>query len=109
MLNLDEIAPAEERVIKLDGEEHNLKVLTVEDVIANARAADRMKATKDEIEQFEILIEMVARSFPSVPAARWHKMSLQHLNAIFQFAQELGKEAEKEAQSEGNAPAAKAD
>lgn len=107
ILNLDELAPAEERVIVLKGKRHPLKVMTVEDVIANARSAERLERATDEIEQFEVLIEMLARNFPTMPEDEWRTMQVPQLEAVFKFAQELGQEANEQAAQEaasGNAP-----
>jgi len=84
-------------VIVLKGKKHALKPLSVNDVIENGRAAERLEKATSETEQFEILIDMLARSFPTMEREAWAEMSVEQLQAVFQCAQEVGREANEQA------------
>ena len=103
-LDLDSVDSGLEVVVKLDGVEHKLQQVTVEDFIANTKLLQNMKAEASLEEEVEVVITMLLRAFPTMNREQLRKLSMAKLNAILDFAQKHNgsKDGESEAKSEGN-------
>lgn len=104
-IDLDAVDPnANEVVIKLGGEEHKLVPITVEDFITNTKLVQSLGTSTDIEKEFEIVINMLCRSFPTIKEDQFRKLPLEKLNRILEIAranngeEEVKKEAEAEAQ-----------
>jgi hypothetical protein len=87
-IDLDALAPEVDVVIKLDGQSHKLATLTVEDFIQNTKAIQELPAGSTIEQEYETVVSMLVRCFPTITKARFHKLSLVQLNAILNFARE---------------------
>lgn len=89
ILNLDEITPPLEVVVKLNGKEHKLKTFTVEDFVENTKLAQSVTGTELTVEEeVNIVIKMLIRAFPTMSESDLRSMSLDKLSAILEFARE---------------------
>jgi hypothetical protein len=116
MLNLDEVAASTERVLTIKGVTYAMKPMSVADFIeyTSATQAEQLKATKTKAKAktsdkpkpaleksikdiMETFIEMVTKSFPTLPDEIVRGLTLDQLNAIVSFARgEQDPEAEEE-------------
>ncbi|CCG43294.1 hypothetical protein [Magnetospirillum molischianum] len=87
MLNLDAVKPKTERVLKLKGQEHAQAPLSVGDFIDNARASRRLAEKPDLVEEFELVLGMVGRSFPTVPETDLRALTFEQLSTILSWSQ----------------------
>ncbi len=104
--DLDEVAQ-EEIVIRIFGEDHKLKPVSVDDFIKNSReqeAADNV-SEDDLVGQLGLTKKMLQRAFPTMPDDIFTKMTMLQLNKLVQLAHGLN--GQKQAQAE-NAEAARA-
>ncbi|WP_342234652.1 hypothetical protein [Inquilinus sp. OTU3971] len=102
-LDLDEVPTATpEKVLKLKGVSHPMKVLTVGEFIDQAKLTREIK--KDAAGTFEFLVEAVATSFPSLGVEGARKLTMPQLNAILGFV----RDGDDDGAAEGNAEAEKA-
>lgn len=91
LLNLDELA-TENKVVVLDGKDHPMRELTVQEFINKAREAGALNAkllADDEATveaKMAAVVGMVDEAFPTVTAERLGKLTLAQLNAILAFA-----------------------
>ena len=95
MLNLDEVAAKSQRVLKIKGEEYEMKVMTVNEFITFTKEAEEKDALRKESEdkdkpialseQIEMLVKMIGNSFPTMPEKVLDDLSMEQLNVIFEF------------------------
>lgn len=92
VLNLDELVKIRPS-IQLEGAEHQMKLLSVEDFIsATKKAQDVAKAAEDGESQeatIEMLISTVTDSFPTLTEEKIKAMSFMQLNAVMTFIVEV--------------------
>lgn len=113
MLNLDEMKPEVEKSITLHGENHVMKAMSVGEFIdmqRNIAKMDKLRKDRPEdmevnVEEFELLVQMIDTSFPTISEADIRNLTLEQLNAIFDFTQEVVNENGES--TEGNATEAK--
>ena len=96
MLNLDEVAAKTERVLSIRGEQYEMQPMSVSDFIdytskvqaQEVKGKKKGKAEPDKsiIEIMESLIEMITKSFPTLPEEIVRTLTLEQLNAIIEFA-----------------------
>jgi hypothetical protein len=89
LLNLDELA-TEEKVIKLDGADHLMREMTVQEFVDKAKAARDLEAsapaTPETLDaKIVSVIAMIADAFPTITSERLGQLSLPQLNAILEF------------------------
>jgi hypothetical protein len=111
ILDLDELqTEAPEVVIKLNGKEHAMKVLSVGEFIENAKELEKSKlevASPDEegaltslAGSFESIIQMILKAFPTMTRDMLADRPIAQLNQILSFVNGEGlKDAED---GEGN-------
>jgi hypothetical protein len=108
LLDLDAIVPEKDVVIVLDKQEHKLVPVTVENFVKNMKTMEKLGtgALDNETEK-NLIVEMLGQVFPTVPAGRFDKLTMQQLNTLLTFSRENSGEdqVEKEATSE-NPPTA---
>jgi hypothetical protein len=108
LLDLDAFVPAT-KIVKIDGHEHKMREMNVEDYIAKVKADQERRATEIDAdkpmsaaEAIEKTVEMVVEAFPTIPVERLRSMSLQHLDTLLAFVIKAPEEIEREAAT-GNA------
>lgn len=76
--------------VKIAGEVHKLKPLTVLEFIANTKLMQELRAgATDMAKEFEATIVMVGRSFPTVPVEHLKALSMVQLNKLVAFARDV--------------------
>jgi hypothetical protein len=101
-LNLDEVA-APAKTVKINGKEHPVLDMTVENFIETTRANASVKEATADV-QFEQAVQMLQRFIPSIPKTELAQLSFEKLNVLMKFATgELEAEAKK---ADGDAIAA---
>jgi hypothetical protein len=110
-LDLDLVKPDVDFVFKYKGKEHSLKQATVADFIQNTKKLQKMDIKPGDVEaEYDALIEMICRSFPTFTPDDAKTMTLSQLNALLERAFALNGQAEMEKnvqveKKEGNAEA----
>ena len=108
-LDLDAIDTEFTLVVKLDGTDHKLQPISLEDFVANLRKIQEMGVTTDPMQEVEMLVEMLSKAFPSIGEPRLRKLTLPQLSALMEKAREFNgenavtREAKAQLASEGNA------
>lgn len=88
-LDLDAVLPEVELVVKLNGKEHRLKPLSVEDFVRNMKDQAALAASSGDVEtEIDTVIKMLARAFPTMQAADLKKVELNKLWKLLEFARE---------------------
>lgn len=113
ILDLDAVIPEREVVVKLDGKDHKLVPVTLEDYLKNTKLIRDLATGGEDVDfqkEFDIAIDMVDRAFPSITKDRLQKLTLIQLNKLAEFARgadgtEVAKDAEVQA-AEANPPTA---
>ena len=90
ILNLDEVKPAVTRVLKLKGKEHPQVPTSVGDFIENTRAAKALVGDPDPTAEFELILGMVGRSFPSISQEELRGLTNEQLSAILAWSKDDG-------------------
>jgi hypothetical protein len=94
ILNLDDVAAKEERVLKFRGEGYPMAQMSVGDFIEITRKSEQMNDKASVADQTELLIEMVGGAFPSMPKDVLRSMSFEQLVAVLDFARAVDQEGE---------------
>lgn len=100
-LDLDSLPTGNERVLKLNGKEHALKAMSVADFIENTRLIQAQGDTPALDKEFEVMIALIQRGFPSVTTEELMALTLPQLNKILEFVQ--SSDAPDEAETKGDA------
>jgi len=95
-LNLDELKAPEEVVVKLNGQEHQLKEMSVADFIWAQKNLKKLEEVEDEGQQILTLIEVLHRMFPTIPKNELENLGLAKLNALADFAIQVGMQGAEE-------------
>ena len=91
MLNLDEVASKTSKVLKLGGKKYEMVSMSVREFIDFTREADTQE-DKDKAdpktvpEMMEAFVDMVVKSFPSMPVEIVGSLNLDQLKAVVSFA-----------------------
>src|SRR4051812_28489368 len=103
-LDLDGIRPEKQIIIKLDGVDHELKPVTVEDFVENIQTMQKLgTGNLDVATEKAMLVDMLAQVLPTIGAPRLSKLTMQQLHTLIDFCREhngekdVPKEAVKEA------------
>lgn len=98
MLNMDEIQSEAKKVLKLNGNEHQLKEMSVSEFIKLTLEAEKDDGKEMLLSaQVKKLVELAGNAFPTIPVAELKALSLDQLNTIISFARGgLEDEEEKE-------------
>jgi hypothetical protein len=106
IINIDDLAQAS-KAIKLDGETHDMREMTVQEFIDKAAEARSVEAKSAEMtldEQIKTAVDMVADAFPTVAKARLQQLKLPQLMAIMDLIVTPPEQVEAELKAaEGNA------
>jgi hypothetical protein len=102
-LDLDAVKPDETIVVKLGGNEHPLKPISIDDFIENTRTIQKLQAAGvgDTSEETEIIIGMLQRAFPSMTRELIGTLDIARMRRLMEFAMEHNgtRESQKEADS----------
>lgn len=91
-LNLDEVA-APDRSVKINGKEHAVLDMTVENFIETNRVSASGK--KDVETQFEEAVKMLTRFIPTIPELELKQLTFEKINVLLKFVTgELDNEAQ---------------
>lgn len=109
VLDLDAIVPEKDVVLKLDGKEHPLVPVTVDNFVRNMKTMQKLgTGTLDTEEEKNVIVAMLSQVFPSVPEGRFGKLSMPQLNQLLTFARSNSGEEEVATEAQGNPPTAAA-
>jgi hypothetical protein len=93
ILNLDDIAGEESRELRLNGQTHPVREITVEDFIEINRVAARLEKGDVSIEeQMQTTIDLIRRVIPSLTQEELQKLTMDKLQAISAFVRGLSPE-----------------
>jgi hypothetical protein len=108
-LDLDAIVPEKDVVVKLDGQDHKLEPVTVEQFISNIQVMEKLGSGNLNVEdEKNLIVDMLLQVFPTIKRERLNSLKLMQLNAMIDFAREHGgenkvkNEATEEAREAGN-------
>lgn len=110
-LDLDSVQPESNFVLKLNGREHKLRETTIADFIENTKAVEKLGLNTSAVEEMELTIGMIRRSFPTLPEDELRSLTFTQLQAIVDYARQANgevveKDDAKGEGAEGNAEAA---
>lgn len=110
-LDLDAVASNVDFSLKLNGKAHKLVEPSVDTFINNLKDVQSLSLSASPIEELEMSIKMILRSFPSIPEQELRDLRLTQIQAISDFARTAGGEAVENTAvpaegAEGNDPAA---
>lgn len=105
LLNLDDFQSAQ-KVLTLDGVQHEMREMTVQEFIDKASQARADQAAAGEMtleEQVEKAVEMIHDAFPTVTKERLRKLRMQQLTVLIDFVIKAPEQIEADAKaSQGN-------
>lgn len=106
LLNLDDFATAQ-KVVTIDGVQHEMRELTVQEFIDKAAEARKNQTATESLtidQQTDKAIEMVTDAFPTIPVERLRKLKLSQLTVLLDFMFKAPEQIEAEAKAaQGNA------
>lgn len=113
-IDLDEVVPETEMVLKLKGKEHKLVPTSVDTFVTNLKALEGLGLNASMVDEIETTISIVKRAFPTIPEPDLRALTLPQLKKISDAARGVSgeitttsPEAKAEAEATGNAqPAA---
>lgn len=105
-LNLDELAPAVAVTVKLDGTDHQLKEMNVEDFAWVQSKMKTLEKGGESGEYLTALCEMINRSFPTISVERMRSLSLNKLEKLLEFTLNLATQGAEVKVEEGAAATA---
>lgn len=85
-LNLDEYAPSVVLTVQIKGVKHEVKEMSVEDFAWVQRETRKVQALKEKTEQFNLLIAMLVRMFPTASEEIFRSLSIAQLSKLMEFA-----------------------
>jgi len=104
-LDLDALAPKEVFKIKLNGKEHEMKQMTVEDFVWASKEAEERGNASDPLTMVGTMIDVLQRQFPTIDKEEFKKLGFDKLAAILDFTRKVAEEgadsAIQEAAEEG--------
>lgn len=98
-LDLDAIAPKVAFKIRLDGEDHFMKEMSVEDFVWATNEAQKQLDNYDNMtpkEMVESMIAVLSRQFPTVKEKQFKDMGLEKMRRLMEFTRELAAEGAEE-------------
>lgn len=107
ILNIDELVQEAPIVIVLGGEEHAMKIPTLEDFLMNMKDLEAMAAAPNMTVETEMTIRMIARAFPSLTEERVRQMPMPAVERLFAIVREADPDAKiEDKDDEGNGSSA---
>ena len=103
LLNLDELASDDVKIIKFKGYEHKAAVLTVQSYIDRVSRAKKVEQTDDEGSNVKRAMELVTEVFPTMTTELLSGVALQHLQVIIEFALAAPEDIERQAKAQSQA------
>jgi hypothetical protein len=94
ILNLDKIVSKRDTVIILDGVEHAMHVPTVKDYVDQMRKAEEITAAGSmdnpdtAVRMFDLTIETLMKSFPTIKREQFESLTLDQLTSIRELAED---------------------
>jgi hypothetical protein len=88
-LDLDAIGTEISLVVKLDGKDHQLQAISVDDFVTNLQIVQKMGTDVTVDQEIDLLVDMLSRAFPTIPKERLRKLTLPQLNALMSKAKEF--------------------
>lgn len=96
-LNLDEIAPETERMLKLGGNDYPIVMQTVGMFIKSQKIAEQIDELGSEAEKMESYIDMLGDMIPTIEIDLLMKLTFDQLHTIAEFARgEMDEETKAE-------------
>jgi Mg2+/Co2+ transporter CorC len=102
-LDLDAVSMPTEVVVKLDGKEHKLQELTVQDFIENTKDQAKLGETSTVEEQMDVMIAMIHRAFPTISEDQLRKLGLTKMTSLLNFALQNNGDADARDEAEQTA------
>lgn len=100
IVNLDQLVTKRDKVVVLNGKEHEMKTLTVKDYVLQMKAASQInemvKAGDESIESAERVIELTVEAlmkvFPTITKDEFEALNMEQLTAIRGLAEDFAAE-----------------
>lgn len=103
-LNVDDLAP-EKRVLTLNGQDHEMHPVTVQEYIEIARVGEKAQAgdlrDMSPTEQIDYVADQIVKAFPTVPREELMALTMPQLSKVIAFTVgQLEEESELKSQVE---------
>ena len=102
-LDLDALAPKEVFRIKLNGKEHEMKQMTVEDFVWATKEAEMRENSGSPVEMISMMIDVLKRQFPTIEEDEFRGIGFEKLAAILDFTRKVAEEGSEAAIQEAAA------
>jgi hypothetical protein len=88
VINLQELARKEPDVVIVttDGERHEMIPATVESFIENVKLVEGLGTAASVVDEMEVMIKIITRSFPTISEAEVRSWPLENLQSISDLA-----------------------
>jgi len=85
IINLDELRKPTPLVIVVDGARHELKPATVESFLENVKAIEDMGVNATVAQEFDAMIGIITRSFPTLTEQQVRQWSVEQLRYLVEL------------------------
>lgn len=85
VLNVDSLAPKEDRELVLGGKSYRVKEYSVEDFIEASRTAEKLEKDTSFANQMEESIRLIQRGIPDIDVAMLRRLNMEQLAAVSKF------------------------
>lgn len=85
ILNIDKLAPKEDRQLVIFGTSYEVKGLDVGGFLATTLAAEELANEKSLVKQIEATIDMIIRAVPTVERDVLRQLTLEQLQGVVSF------------------------
>ena len=85
ILNLSDLASKEARLLRLNGVDHPVREMSVEDFIETTLAAERLEYETSVVKQLEATFDLITRAIPTVEKQVLKGLSLDQLQGLAAF------------------------
>lgn len=85
ILNIEDLASKEVRVLRVNGVDHKVREMSVEDFIETTVAAERLEGEESIVKQLEATFDLILRAVPTIDRAVLKDMTLDQLQAMTAF------------------------
>ncbi len=107
IINIDALRDPAPFTLIVDGKEHEMKVATVDDFIANMAMMEQLGTKPSMTEELKVMIEIISKAFPTLGREQIGKFQFSALSKIFEIVRGDGQTATNETtDAEGNGQAA---
>lgn len=83
-LDLDQLVPTK-AVVKLDGQDHPVEIVSVEVFIENMKLLQSVGETVTPEQEIGLIVELVSKSLPTIGKAGLLKLNLEQLRRLLEF------------------------